>query len=101
MLPQIGSAKLGVYIGSCCRMTLLLGPPSSGKTTLLLALAGRLGPGLKVRDMIPHQSAFFLQILAPQKCYLGYPSQEGRHLLLPENGFRFLISAMSLINFFY
>jgi hypothetical protein len=33
---------------SCCRMTLLLGPPSSGKTTLLLALAGRLGPGLKV-----------------------------------------------------
>ncbi|GJN05636.1 hypothetical protein PR202_ga23283 [Eleusine coracana subsp. coracana] len=29
------------------RMTLLLGPPSSGKTTLLLALAGRLGPGLK------------------------------------------------------
>jgi len=27
---------------------LLLGPPSSGKTTLLLALAGRLGPGLQV-----------------------------------------------------
>ena len=31
------------------RMTLLLGPPSSGKTTLLLALAGRLDPRLKVR----------------------------------------------------
>ena len=30
------------------RLTLLLGPPSSGKTTLLLALAGRLGPGLQV-----------------------------------------------------
>jgi len=30
-------------------MTLLLGPPSSGKTTLLLALAGRLGKDLKVR----------------------------------------------------
>jgi ABC-type cobalamin/Fe3+-siderophores transport system ATPase subunit len=29
-------------------MTLLLGPPSSGKTTLLLALAGRLASGLKV-----------------------------------------------------
>ncbi|KAL6996418.1 ABC transporter G member 35, partial [Sarracenia purpurea var. burkii] len=29
------------------RMTLLLGPPSSGKTTLLLALAGRLDPRLK------------------------------------------------------
>ncbi|KAL6573651.1 transcription factor [Orobanche hederae] len=27
-----------------CRMTLLLGPPSSGKTTLLLALAGKLDP---------------------------------------------------------
>ncbi|KAG5065562.1 hypothetical protein JHK86_009293 [Glycine max] len=31
------------------RMSLLLGPPSSGKTTLLLALAGRLGKDLKVR----------------------------------------------------
>jgi len=33
-----------------CRMTLLLGPPSSGKTTLLLALAGKLGKDLKVRS---------------------------------------------------
>jgi stage III sporulation protein SpoIIIAA len=32
-----------------CRMTLLLGPPSSGKTTLLLALAGKLDPDLKVK----------------------------------------------------
>ncbi|KAL3834179.1 hypothetical protein ACJIZ3_008915 [Penstemon smallii] len=31
------------------RMTLLLGPPSSGKTTLLLALTGKLDPSLKVR----------------------------------------------------
>lgn len=30
-------------------MTLLLGPPSSGKTTLLLALAGKLGSDLKVK----------------------------------------------------
>jgi ABC-type multidrug transport system ATPase subunit len=29
-------------------MTLLLGPPSSGKTTLWLALAGKLDPGLRV-----------------------------------------------------
>lgn len=29
-------------------MTLLLGPPASGKTTLLLALAGKLDPSLKV-----------------------------------------------------
>lgn len=31
-----------------CRLTLLLGPPSSGKTTLLLALAGKLDSDLKV-----------------------------------------------------
>ena len=30
-------------------MTLLLGPPSSGKTTMLLALAGRLSSSLQVR----------------------------------------------------
>lgn len=29
------------------RMTLLLGPPSSGKTTLLLALAGKVDKNLK------------------------------------------------------
>jgi ABC-type multidrug transport system ATPase subunit len=33
-------------------MTLLLGPPSSGKTTLLLALAGKLSHDLKVRTHI-------------------------------------------------
>jgi Ni2+-binding GTPase involved in maturation of urease and hydrogenase len=32
-------------------MTLLLGPPSSGKTTLLLALAGKLDHALKVMMM--------------------------------------------------
>ncbi|KAI5426267.1 transcription factor [Lathyrus oleraceus] len=31
------------------RLTLLLGPPSYGKTTFLLALAGKLDPNLKVR----------------------------------------------------
>ena len=35
-----------------CRMTLLLGPPSSGKTTLLLALAGKLDKALKVRGLV-------------------------------------------------
>ncbi|KAI7741348.1 hypothetical protein M8C21_029253, partial [Ambrosia artemisiifolia] len=36
------------------RMTLLLGPPSSGKTTLLLALAGRLDPALRVDGEISY-----------------------------------------------
>ncbi|KAD2806245.1 hypothetical protein E3N88_39622 [Mikania micrantha] len=36
------------------RMALLLGPPSSGKTTLLLALAGRLDPGLRVDGKISY-----------------------------------------------
>ncbi|CAN6456253.1 unnamed protein product [Victoria cruziana] len=33
------------------RVTLVLGPPSSGKTTLLLALAGKLDSSLKVRNI--------------------------------------------------
>lgn len=31
------------------RMTLLLGPPGAGKTTFLLALAGKLDNNLRVR----------------------------------------------------
>ena len=34
------------------RMTLLLGPPSSGKTTLLLALTGKLDPTLEVGNEV-------------------------------------------------
>ena len=38
-----------MIVDLCCyRMALLLGPPSSGKTSLLLALAGRLDPSLRV-----------------------------------------------------
>jgi len=40
-----GIVKLG-------RMTLLLGPPSSGKTTLLLALTGKLDKTLKVKILL-------------------------------------------------
>lgn len=36
------------------RMALLLGPPSSGKTTLLLALAGKLDPDLEVKGEITY-----------------------------------------------
>lgn len=41
-------------------MTLLLGPPSSGKTTLLLALAGKLDPDLKVKRNLTLSSTFSL-----------------------------------------
>ncbi|XP_019196202.1 PREDICTED: pleiotropic drug resistance protein 1-like [Ipomoea nil] len=36
------------------RMTLLLGPPSSGKTTLLLALAGQLDPSLEFSGRVSY-----------------------------------------------
>jgi ABC-type multidrug transport system ATPase subunit len=39
-------------------MTLLLGPPSSGKTTLLLALAGKLDPTLEVNIYMISSSIF-------------------------------------------
>jgi len=47
------------------RMTLLLGPPSSGKTTLLLALAGKLDRDLRVCSHF-HFYIFFKPLL-----YLG------------------------------
>jgi ABC-type multidrug transport system ATPase subunit len=40
-------------------MTLLLGPPSSGKSTLLLALAGKLDPQLKVTLTFLSVNCFF------------------------------------------
>ncbi|KAG1335516.1 ABC transporter G family member 31 [Cocos nucifera] len=42
-------------------MTLLLGPPSSGKTTLLLALAGRLGSDLQLQP--PNETERVMQML--------------------------------------
>ncbi|CAD6336580.1 unnamed protein product [Miscanthus lutarioriparius] len=48
------------------RMTLLLGPPSSGKTTLLLALAGKLDPTLRRTGEITY-NGFHLDEFVPQK----------------------------------
>ncbi|KAF8400894.1 hypothetical protein HHK36_014197 [Tetracentron sinense] len=48
------------------RMALLLGPPSSGKTTLLLALAGKLDPSLKVRGEVTY-NGHRLDEFVPQK----------------------------------
>lgn len=60
------------------RMTLLLGPPSSGKTTLLLALAGKLDPSLKVKGEITY-NGHRLNEFVPQKTS-GYISQNDVHV---------------------
>ncbi|EPS67720.1 hypothetical protein M569_07054, partial [Genlisea aurea] len=60
------------------RMTLLLGPPSSGKTTLLLALAGKLDPSLKVRGDIRYNGHKFDEFI-PRKTS-AYISQNDVHV---------------------
>ena len=42
------------YIVEMYRMTLLLGPPSSGKTTLLQVLAGKLDDTLQVCSLLSY-----------------------------------------------
>ncbi|XP_070661681.1 ABC transporter G family member 29-like [Malus domestica] len=59
------------------RMTLLLAPPASGKTTLLLALAGKLDPSLKVRGEITY-NGYRLNEFVPQKTS-AYISQNDVH----------------------
>ncbi|XP_058115189.1 ABC transporter G family member 42-like isoform X2 [Magnolia sinica] len=60
------------------RMTLLLGPPSSGKTTLLLALAGKLDPTLKVQGEVTY-NGHQLDEFVPQKTS-AYISQNDVHI---------------------
>ncbi|CAI9267836.1 unnamed protein product [Lactuca saligna] len=60
------------------RLTLLLGPPSSGKTTLLLALAGRLGNGLKLSGKITY-NGHELKEFVPQRTS-SYVSQKDCHM---------------------
>ncbi|KAK7388759.1 hypothetical protein VNO78_23586 [Psophocarpus tetragonolobus] len=60
------------------RLTLLLGPPSSGKTTLLLALAGRLGPGLQMTGNITY-NGHSLREFVPQRT-AAYVSQQDWHV---------------------
>lgn len=60
------------------RMALLLGPPSSGKTTLLLALAGKLDPSLKVKGQITY-NGHRLNEFVPQKTS-AYISQNDVHV---------------------
>ncbi|GER36587.1 pleiotropic drug resistance protein [Striga asiatica] len=61
-----------------CRMTLLLGPPSSGKTTLLLALAGKLDPTLKVSGNVTY-NGHGMQEFVPQRT-AAYISQHDLHI---------------------
>ncbi|KAK6236047.1 hypothetical protein SCA6_011384 [Theobroma cacao] len=60
------------------QMTLLLGPPSSGKTTLLLALAGKLGKDLKVSGGITY-NGHGLKEFVPQRTS-AYISQHDLHI---------------------
>ncbi|EAZ13392.1 hypothetical protein OsJ_03311 [Oryza sativa Japonica Group] len=59
------------------RMTLLLGPPSSGKTTLLLALAGKLDPTLETSGEVTY-NGYGLDEFVPQKT-AAYISQHDVH----------------------
>ncbi|KAL8138808.1 hypothetical protein V2J09_004809 [Rumex salicifolius] len=60
------------------RMTLLLGPPSSGKTTLLLALAGKLDKGLKCDGRVTY-NGHGMHEFVPQRT-AAYISQHDVHL---------------------
>jgi len=60
------------------RMALLLGPPSSGKTTLLLALAGKLDPNLKVSGRVTYNGHDMREFI-PQRT-TAYISQHDIHI---------------------
>ncbi|XP_047327019.1 pleiotropic drug resistance protein 1-like [Impatiens glandulifera] len=60
------------------RMTLLLGPPNSGKTTLLLALAGKLSSDLKVSGRVIY-NGHGMEEFVPQRAS-AYISQYDLHL---------------------
>ncbi|KAG6718028.1 hypothetical protein I3842_04G130500 [Carya illinoinensis] len=60
------------------RMTLLLGPPSSGKTTLLLALAGELDPDLKFSGNVTY-NGHEMREFVPQRT-AAYVSQHDLHI---------------------
>ncbi|XP_073124129.1 pleiotropic drug resistance protein 1-like [Henckelia pumila] len=60
------------------RMTLLLGPPNSGKTTLLLALAGKLDPELQVSGKVTYNGSEMAEFV-PQRTS-AYISQYDLHI---------------------
>ncbi|KAJ8750443.1 hypothetical protein K2173_015582 [Erythroxylum novogranatense] len=85
--------KLLIYKGNRCkltilddintivrpsRLTLLLGPPSSGKTTLLLALAGRLEHNLQISGKITYNGHSLNEFVAQRTS--AYVSQQDWHV---------------------
>ncbi|KAL5135189.1 Pleiotropic drug resistance protein 1 [Glycine soja] len=60
------------------RMTLLLGPPSSGKTTLLLALAAKLDPKLKFSGKVTY-NGHEMNEFVPQRT-AAYVNQNDHHV---------------------
>uniref|UniRef100_A0A7N0V1X9 ABC transporter domain-containing protein n=1 Tax=Kalanchoe fedtschenkoi TaxID=63787 RepID=A0A7N0V1X9_KALFE len=60
------------------RLTLLLGPPSSGKTSLLLALAAKLDPDLKVSGIVTY-NGHRMNEFVPQRSS-AYISQHDLHI---------------------
>ncbi|KAL5539497.1 hypothetical protein UlMin_043229, partial [Ulmus minor] len=60
------------------RMTLLLGPPSSGKTTLLLALAGKLDKDLKFSGRVSY-NGHGMEEFVPERT-AAYISQNDQHI---------------------
>ncbi|MED6142825.1 transcription factor [Stylosanthes scabra] len=60
------------------RLTLLLGPPSSGKTTLLLALAGKLNTKLKLDGKVTYNGHEMHEFVAERTC--AYVSQDDVHI---------------------
>ncbi|GLJ45897.1 hypothetical protein SUGI_0966190 [Cryptomeria japonica] len=60
------------------RMTLLLGPPSSGKTTLLLGLAGKLDTTLQVTGQVTYNGHSMKEFVAQRTC--AYISQQDVHM---------------------
>ncbi|PNY05570.1 pleiotropic drug resistance protein 1-like [Trifolium pratense] len=78
-LPTITNYMLDILEFQCrVWMTLLLGPPSSGKTTLLLALAGKLDPNLKFTGKVSY-NGHEMNEFVPQRTAV-YASQNDIHL---------------------
>ncbi|KAK0583709.1 hypothetical protein LWI29_001829 [Acer saccharum] len=59
------------------RMTLLLGPPASGKTTLMLALAGKLGDDLRTSGKVTYCGHELTEFVPQRTC--TYISQHDLH----------------------